>query len=75
MNVATHTNKLGLVIVLCFQSYPRLTCYLMETLQLWFLIMRKELCLHFIKFLETNGIGLFLTLNTQWPAVERISRV
>ena len=33
---------------------------------------QKELCLHFIKFLETNWIALFPTLNTQWP-MERIS--
>ena len=34
---------------------------------------QKELCLHFIKFSETNGIALFATLNTHRP-VERIGR-
>ena len=37
-------------------------------------LVQKELCLHFIKILETNLIAQFPTLNTQWP-VDRISRL
>ena len=37
-------------------------------------LIQKELCLHFIKILETNLIAQFPTLNTQWP-VDRISRL
>ena len=76
MNVATYTSKLGLVIILCLQLYIART-YLYfdgDPTTVRVVLDQKELCLHFIEFLETNGIALFPTLNTQWP-VERISRV
>ena len=63
MNVATYTSKLGLVIDCALFAIVAKTYLLFDGDPTTVVIDQRELCLHFIKFLETNRIALFPTLN------------
>ena len=74
MNVATYLHKQTGTSDCALFAIVAKTCLLFDGDPTTVILDQKEVCLHFLKFLETNGIALFPTLNTQWP-VKRISRV
>ena len=56
-----YTSKLGQVIVLCLEFSVAVTCLLFDGDLKTVVVDQKELCLHFIKILETNVIAQFPT--------------
>ena len=56
-----YTSKLGQVIVLCLEFSVAVTCLLFDGDPKTVVLDQKELCLHFIKIMETNLIAQFPT--------------